>query len=178
MRVSRRWLSLMVTVCLVTLGFGNPAHDLRAATFHTINLQSVGGYYVVAENGGGGDVNANRTSAGSWETFEVVDFNNGALTSGDGVAILTSGLWYLSADGCGGGALKAWGSGPPGNCETFWVYKLDSSGNIVGGTISNGDQVAILSYNSYWLVAENGGNSVVNANRTSIGPWEKFFITI
>jgi len=51
----------------------------RAVTLRT----AVGGKYVVAENGGGGVVNANRDSASTWETFSLYDLNGGALVSGD-----------------------------------------------------------------------------------------------
>src|SRR5688572_9322393 len=109
MKVSRRWLSLSLTVCLVALGFGSPAHELRASTFY-INLQAQSGHYVVAENGGGDLVYANRTAAGPWETFELSV--NGALDSGDPVNLRTYSGYYLRADDCGGGALLAVGTVP------------------------------------------------------------------
>jgi hypothetical protein len=36
-----------------------------------ITLLSNNGYYACAESGGGGVVNVNRYSAGSWETFVI-----------------------------------------------------------------------------------------------------------
>lgn len=36
-----------------------------------VALQTWSGYYVCAENGGGGTVDANRTSVGAWETFTI-----------------------------------------------------------------------------------------------------------
>jgi hypothetical protein len=37
----------------------------------TVNLRASNNQYVVAENGGGGVVNANRTAVGAWETFTL-----------------------------------------------------------------------------------------------------------
>lgn len=177
MKVSRRWLSLSLTVCLVTIGFGSPAHELRASFY--INLQAQSGHYVVAENGGGQWVNADRTSAGAWETFELTDGNGGALNSGDPVYFRTDSGYYLRADNCGGGLLLAVGTIPfTDTCEIFFIYKVDNANNILSGQISNGNQVAIETNNGHWLVAEGGGGSYVNADRTSIGAWEKFFITM
>jgi hypothetical protein len=178
MKVSRRGLSLSLTVCLAALGFGSPAHELRASTFN-INLQAQSGHYLVAENGGGDLVYANRTAAGPWETFELNDGNGGALDTGDPVFFVTYSGYYLRADGCGGGALLAVGTVPfSDTCEIFFVYKVDNANNIIWGPISNGDQIAIKTSNGHWLVAEGGGGSWVNADRTGIGPWERFFITM
>jgi hypothetical protein len=176
MKVSRRFFSLSLTVCLVALGFGSPAHDLRAATY-TIHLQAQSGHYVVAEGGGGGVVNANRTSPGAWETFSLDDAGGGALNSGDVVFFRTANNDYLRADNCGGAALIAQGY-VGDNCEAFAIFKVDNANNILWGPISNGDQVALQTWDWYWVVAEGGGGGVVNADRISIGAWEKFFITM
>jgi subtilisin family serine protease len=37
----------------------------------SVALRSVNGYYVVAEGGGGGQVNCNRTAIGAWETWGI-----------------------------------------------------------------------------------------------------------
>src|SRR6266511_6300369 len=58
---------------------------------YTVNLKTtVGGLFVTAENGGGGDVNANRAAALGWETFTFYDLNGGGLQHGDLVNIGTS----------------------------------------------------------------------------------------
>ncbi|HZI07399.1 MAG TPA: S8 family serine peptidase, partial [Archangium sp.] len=36
-------------------------------------------------------------------------------------------------------------------------------------------RIALRSYSGGYVVAENGGNNVVNANRAAIGPWEMFY---
>src|SRR3954463_11345740 len=52
-------------------------------TFRTV----VGSNYLCAENGGGGEVDATRTSAQAWETFTLHDVNSGALQDGDVITL-------------------------------------------------------------------------------------------
>jgi len=137
-----------------------------------VNFQANNGQYVVAENGGGGVVNANRASAGGWETFTLVDRNGGLLQSGDSVNLYTFSWWVLQAPNGGGGTLSGAGT-MPHSWETFVLEKVGGSG---GSTILNGDLVALRTDAGYYVVAENGGGGVVNANRLSVGPWETFTI--
>ena len=61
-----------------------------------ISLRSVNGQFVVAENGGGGSVGADRDARGVWETFEVVEQGRNR------VALRTSGGFFLCAHEGGG----------------------------------------------------------------------------
>jgi subtilisin family serine protease len=151
-----------------------PAFDGAApGTRITVNFQASNGQYVVAENGGGGVINANRVSAGAWEAFTLVDRNGGLLQDGDSVNLYTWDWWVLQAPGGGGGALV--GSGTmPHSWETFVIQKVGGSG---GSVIANGDQVALRTDAGNYVVAEGGGGGVVNANRVAIGAWETFTIT-
>lgn len=59
------------------------------------------GYYMVAENGGGGAVNVNRVSAGPWETFTMIrlgpsDPYSGIIAHGDTFALKASTGHYVS----------------------------------------------------------------------------------
>jgi len=145
---------------------------------YTTAFQSVGGYFVVAEGGGGGVVNANRTGIGSWETFTLIDLNGGALESGDLVNIETVVGYFVVAEGGGGDVVNAnrtaafaW--------ETFRIERVNG-----GGTIGSGDAISLQAYNGWsggggnYVVAEGGGGSVVNANRGAVGSWETFTIHI
>jgi hypothetical protein len=135
-----------------------------------VNLQASNGQYVVAENGGGGIINANRNVAAAWETFTLVDRNGGLLQHGDSVHLYTFYWWLLQAPGGGGGSLVGSGTMPHA-WETFVLQKVSGSS---GSTILNGDKVALRTFTSHYVVAEGGGGGVVNANRTAIGPWETF----
>src|SRR4051812_37804493 len=48
---------------------------------------TVNGSFVVAENGGGSIVNANRKVASTWETLSMFDLNGGVLADGDWIAL-------------------------------------------------------------------------------------------
>jgi hypothetical protein len=141
-------------------------------TAYTINLQSVDGYYVCTEGGGGREVVANRTGPGAWETFTLHDVNGGSLESGDAVFIQGPHGQFLCAEGSGGQNVVA-NRYYPGPWEQFTFVKLFGT-----GTIGSGDQIAIQVNNGQYWCAENGGGSVVNANRNAIGPWEEFTLTL
>jgi hypothetical protein len=144
-----------------------------ASPFAPVSLAASNGQYVSAENGGGGDVNANRTAIGIWETFGIADVNGGTLNDGDSVAFQVLNGSYLQAVNGGGQEMAAAGAAI-GPWETFILIDLDRP----GGVVQSGDAIALRSVNGYYCVAENGGGGTVNVNRTSIGSWETFHIII
>ncbi|MCP3098777.1 M12 family metallopeptidase [Myxococcus sp. K15C18031901] len=142
----------------------------------TITLRSSGGYYMVAENGGGGVVNANRAAVGPWERFQLVDRNGFALQTGDLINLQTvNGNYIMAVNGGGAGVTAA--PTAPGDHETFRIWKMAGTGFL---TIGTGDTVALATLDfgyPHYVVAEDGGGGVVNANRTAVGEWEQFVIT-
>ena len=176
MRILRKWLPPLFIAFVIFVGLVGAAKDAYASTYIAITLQSINGYYVTAEGGGGGDVNANRTAAYAWESFELIDLNGGSLESGDTVYVQTSNFYYFTALDGGGSSLKAYAY-YPGYNETFRIYKMQDV-SVVSGTISNGNQVAMQTVDYWWVVAEGGGGGTVNANRTSPGAWETFSINM
>jgi hypothetical protein len=130
--------------------------------------------WMVAEQGGGGAVNADRAIASIWETFEIVDLNGGDLLTGDPVALRTfDGVHYLQAAGGGGSTTNATPTAV-GVWETFTILKQNGGSRI----IFEGDVIALRAASGHLVVAENGGGpgSVVNANRVAVGPWETFIV--
>jgi RHS repeat-associated protein len=150
----------------------------------TVALRSINGYYVVAENNNDDnfrDVNANRSAIGPWETFTIIDIDEGSLESGDQI--------YLRA-GDIDRYVFAWGGGEPnpgGRLNTKWYYntlekftirKADGS----PGIIDHDTDISLQSPNGYYVVAEGGGApqgsappaGQMFANRTAVGAWEKF----
>lgn len=119
-------------------------------------LRSSSGLYVCAENGGGGEVLANRTAAGPWETWTVHTYDDGrvSLQAHDG-HFLTAEL----DDTVRARALES------GDWERF-TYEVRDVG------------VAFLSHHGKYLCAEGGGGREVIANRvpgpTVPGEWEFF----
>lgn len=131
------------------------------------------GYYLVADLGGGGIMAANRLGIGDWETVNLIDENGGALMNGDTVVFQSFNGHYLAAEG-GGGSNVNFNRTGVGSWERFTIVKVSGS---PGSSIVNGDQVGFRSSDGiHYLVAENGGNSAVNCNRTGIGTWEQFTI--
>lgn len=130
--------------------------------------------WMVAEQGGGSAVNADRPAASIWETFEIVDLNGGDLLTGDLVALRTfDGVHYLQAAGGGGSTTNAFPTAV-GAWETFTILKQNGGSRI----IFEGDEIALRASTGHFVVAENGGGpgSVVNANRAAVGAWETFVV--
>jgi hypothetical protein len=134
-----------------------------------VGLLTSSSYYVSADDAGGGTIHVNAPWLRTWEYLTVIDRNGGALTSGDPINILTeNGHYFMAADG-GGSTIDAT-SEHPLSWEQLTILK---SG---GGTIGFTNTISLQASSGHYLVAENGGggSNVLNANRTSIGPWEQF----
>ncbi|MHC4444051.1 MAG: DUF5010 domain-containing protein [Planctomycetota bacterium] len=135
----------------------------------SINLKAINGPYVTARNGGAGNVRADSSTAGAYESFTLIDHNGGLLMSGDTVSLMTwNGHNYLMAVNGGGGLVTATATAI-GNWERFTIIRIGGTGQI-----NYGDSVALQASNGQYVVAELGGGDIVNANRDAIGPWEKF----
>lgn len=135
-----------------------------------VHLRTNDGHYLVAEEGGGGAVNANRTSAGAWETFTLLTSDQ--LVDGAQVLLGTAdGVHFLQAELGGGHGLAAQTTNK-GLWETFTLEKRG------GGAISSGDEVALRTSSGHYVVAELGGGGKVNADRRAWGPWETFTIDL
>jgi hypothetical protein len=133
----------------------------------------VNGDFVVAENGGGSIVNANRTQAQQWETLSMFDLNGGVLADGDFIALAASNGQFLSAEGGGGGivnanrtAIRDW--------ELFQVIRMGGPGEVA----DNG-QIALKTKTSGLFVsADQGGGGGLTADRSAIQAWELFTIDL
>jgi len=120
-----------------------------------VALRANNGQYVCAEGGGGGEVLANRDQMKEWETFGLVQLDDG------NVALRAINGQYISAVGGGGGKVlanqlhvKEW--------ETFQMIGVGPN------------QVALRAHNGKYVCAEGGGGRELVANRSTIGPWETF----
>jgi len=145
----------------------------------SIGLRTQSGHFLMAVNGGGGEVNAISTQPRpyEWETFGLYDPPRGnPINSGDQVTLQAHNGMYVSAVNQGGGAVIA--NAQHGfQWETFTILHADGS----GGEITNGQQVAFKTYDGrHFLMAVNGGGGEVNAISTQPTPreWETFTIHI
>ena len=133
-----------------------------------ISFKSAHNKYLVAENNGSDDVNANRSSIGNWEKFDIELRSSGnCITNGSLVTVHTQAGYYLRATS--GGDLDADAS-KIGSWEKFtFVNHSDNS-----GCLANNDTISLKSTHNKYVVAESNGDA--NANRSSIGGWEKFVV--
>ncbi|WP_241758592.1 M57 family metalloprotease [Pyxidicoccus parkwayensis] len=142
----------------------------------TLSFRTATGNYLVAENGGGAYVAANRTAIGPWERFVYVDVNGGQLLNNDIINLRAADGSFVVAENGGGGVVNA-NRPVAGAWEAFRIINLDGWNDFLSG-----DRVALQAANGQYVVAENGGGGAgsgsVNANRSSIGAWETFVITL
>lgn len=155
-----------------------PVFSNTTLSDYTITLRTANGYYLSSRNGGGSDVNAEATSAGTNEQFSVYIRNGDTqLMDGDTVtlqSLASRNAQWVSAEGGGGeGSTLNANRLVPQSWETFTVHKLNGTGAIV-----NGDQVALTSIGGYYVSANNAGGSTVTVDRTSAQWWETFTIGI
>jgi murein DD-endopeptidase MepM/ murein hydrolase activator NlpD len=126
-----------------------------------VTLKALDENYLVAEQGGGGIVNANRRQAREWESFMLLDLKDGELRHGDAVAIRSKTGHFISAVNGGGDKVLADKTAPL-EWETFTIEK---TGVRPGQeTIRVGDHVYFRTVKNFYLVAENGK---VHAKSTS-----------
>ena len=105
--------------------------------------------------------------------FVLYDVNGGTLDSGDAVLIQNQFGYYFNAF-AGGGSTLAADAWQLSNSEAFTIIKASGA----SGPISNGELVNFTSFSGHYMVAENGGNDLVNINRTTAGSWETFTLNI
>ena len=148
---------------LVALSLALPACPAAASLLvpgTNVTLQSlINTQYVCADNAGASPLIANRSVAGQWETFTVVDAGNGNIA----LKALANGE-YVCADNAGNSPLIA-NRTSVGSWETF--TEVDEGGNTIGlRAMANGEYVC----------ADNTGSSPLIANRTSVGAFETFAV--
>lgn len=148
--------------------------DPSAITNRTATLRTqLTNHYLCAEGGGGGAVNANRAVAQAWETFTLLDRNDGALNSGDLVHLRAADGRYVQAYGGGGSSINAASSNQL-DWETFRIVKREGT-----GTINSGDLVGLQAINSgRWISALEGGGGGVDVHGVALDTWESFRIDL
>ena len=130
------------------------------------------GHYMVAEDNGGGAWNADRTSAGEWETFLLIDLNGGHLQDGDEVALRTLGGYYALGDCSGNNSETNFEADNIGSWQTF-VLHLSHSGDI-----EDWDTFSLETHDNHFMSADGGGGGGMTACATSVGWSETFQVHI
>ncbi len=161
---------------------GNGNHLWNAATHNAqgaelgftnqvkVALKSDHGNYLRAENGGGGSqrVTTKTSSPGVWAQFDLISTDGECVTHGDKVYLLGYDNYYWGAWGSG----ELWAdSGNANDWQSFTFYNNTDT----TGCLEEGDSISLKSFHNKFVVAE-GNNQNALANRTAIGPWEKFTV--
>ena len=150
--------SFLALALFVFLPTRSAAAQLIPGTSVSLQAQ-INGLYVCADNAGSSPLIANRTTAGAWETFTVVDAGGGNIA----LKAQANGE-YVCADNAGSSPLIA-NRTAIGSYETF--TEVDAgNGNIGLRALVNGKYVC----------ADNAGSSPLIANRTAVGTWETFTV--
>lgn len=126
-----------------------------------IHLRTANGHYLCAEGGGGGVVDATRTSPAQWETFDMEAVPVHGQPGQFSAHLRAFDGHYLSAEGGGGGAISA-NRTVAAQWETF----------IASGDPSN--HLTFRTSDGHYVCAEGGGGAVIDATRTSAAQWETF----
>ena len=121
-----------------------------------VAFKAYNGKFVCADKGLNGEIIANRSSIGSWETFEFI------LLGGNKVALKSSYGKYVSADLGMGGKLFA-NRDRIGSWEKFEIINL------------GGGKIALKASNGKFVSADKGLGNILIANRDKIGEWETFY---
>ena len=160
MRLIRQNGVLSVVALVTSIGIMDAA---IAAVEIPLSIKTGNGHYFVAENAGGGEVNANRTEVGDWERATMVDINGDLLMSGDKIHIKTSNNYYWHAEHGGGGNLTA-AATIANEWETFTIIKQGQEGSA----ISYNDYFMLQAHNGYFIQASNQGGAGANVTKPTI----------
>lgn len=114
-------------------------------------------HYVVAEGGGGGSVNANRTRVGAWERFDVVDLDDTVK-----VAFKNKETGYYLKNASG---------------SVVYDPNIVANGGQIWERIDLGrGDFAFRGASGFMLRAEGGGGGDVRSINENIGTWETWYI--
>jgi len=171
--ISPAFAIALLTSCVETRPDDEQLHADAPATEMTVTLRTrLQGRYLAAQNNGGGALTAVATVPREWESFALLDENNGMLNSGDVVSLRAGNGQYVQAVNGGGGAMNVRGTAA-GDWERFRIVKQG------GGAIHGGDIVGLQTIvTGNWVSAEQGGGGPVYAYGRAPDSWEELIITV
>lgn len=154
----RTYITIVVAVLLL-VGVAAPASlgMQSSQSMHTrVALIAVNSKFVTAEEGGGGQLIANREDRGPWASFNIVYLGDNR------VALRASNGQYVSATGPDGLLLA--NRDCIGPTETFLMRRKDQH------------WITLEANNGKFVCAEGGGGSALIANRNVAAEWETFYM--
>jgi hypothetical protein len=144
------------------LNDGDIAGLKKLYDWRPVALSANNGQHVVAENGGGQAVNANRPWIGAWENFDLITAWPG--WGEDKYVLRASNGQFVCAENGGGTKLVA----NRDNARAWETFKLEDLGN---------GNIRLKADNGQYVCAENGGGRELVANRNVPGAWETFKVS-
>ena len=150
-----------------------------------IGLKTDGEFFMTAEDGDSGLLIADRQGLGEWELFTPVETNEGrfALQAHTGMFVVAEcgGGTLLSANRTEAGAWESFlielaSAAPPQDNQTNPPANGDNPPALDGELFQMNRQLHIQAANGQYLSAEEGGGSIVIANRNQASEWETFTI--
>lgn len=137
----------------------------------TVHIKTINGYYLQAEGGGGSALTAAGPWPREWETITIVPEAGGwaDIDHGSRVRLRAPNGQYVAARGADGRLDATARDGS--SAETLFTVEL-----LPGEPrrFDHFSRFALRAGNGRFVCAENGGNGIVVANRTALGPWETF----
>jgi Fascin domain len=152
--LDRQWSNGVSNHLTILTNLGSSGVEFRTR----VTLKSANGKFLSAENGGGGVIGANRTSAYQWEHFDILYLPDGkvALESANGN--------YVSAENGGRSSVNANRSAIR-EWEKYTMLKVGLN------------KVAFKTHTGFYLRAGNGGDRVIDAQGETVSSWVIFEIS-
>lgn len=121
------------------------------------------------------ELTASLLEADPGSHLTLIDWNGGALRSGDLVGLRgAQGEPFVTPGGGGGRVVLARGAHRPRDV----LFTVVKAGAAFGASIGSGDAVSLVASTGKFVAAEQGGGGPLRADRAAAGGWETFTLII
>lgn len=121
------------------------------------------------------ELSASLLEADPGSHLTLIDWNGGALRSGDLVGLRgAQGEPFVTPGGGGGRVVIARGAHRPREA----LFTVVKAGAAFGAPIESGDPVSLATSTGQFVAAEQGGGGPLRADRAAAGGWETFTLII
>jgi hypothetical protein len=146
--------------------------ETRSGEAYTVSLRTATGHYLIAQNNGGGPIDATASEPGEWSRFLFGDVNDGQLEHGDYVKMLTFGGWFIAA---GNGTFTA---DEPYSSPNPHVVRFQVERAAGAGVVADGDVIYLRTSGGGYVSAVGGGGGGTTVITGPPGPDEAMTFVI